>query len=65
MKKNISTTSLLLSLLLFGNLNFAFSQNGTGIDGLAIGSEQELINLSLRMVNVTLFLILKMQEKVQ
>ena len=52
MKKNISTTSLLLSLLLFGNLNFAFSQNGTGIDGLA-------------MVNVTLFLILKMQEKVQ
>ena len=41
MKKNISTTSLLLSLLLFGNLNFAFSQNGTGIDGLAIGSEQD------------------------
>ena len=41
MKKSISITSLLFALFLFGNLNFTFSQNGTGIDGLAIGSEQD------------------------
>ncbi|WP_373125475.1 hypothetical protein [Bacteroides sp. HPS0048] len=41
MRKNILITSFILILFLFGSLDFAFSQNGTGVDGLAIGSEQD------------------------
>lgn len=47
MKKNILTTLLISILFLFGGFNFTFSQNGTGIDGLAIGSEQDNIYSAL------------------
>ena len=41
MKKDILTTLVILILSLVGSINLTFSQNGTGVDGLAIGSEQD------------------------
>lgn len=41
MKKNILTTLLVLILFLFIRIDLIFSQSETGVDGLAIGSEQD------------------------